>query len=202
MYYSLQNYDHVMSINNDRNSFTQNNYIQEYNVNEYSIQSDAGDVNLLYTMEVFVNAIIPRTPKLAVEFGRIQYYGALDLQTDVYIVWILQYYYSPFMTELAPIWESAANQFLFYPLSQQHYDNTNHTALSDSLTNDTGSFNSIIFKLIRYTMMGYYSEWYGYGKTRLLSPNQRTLQFYPLSWKQIGYPGPSLGYRALRESFL
>ena len=56
--------------------------------------------------------------------------------------------------------------------------------------------------LNRFTMMGYYSEWSGYGSTRLESPNQRKLEYHPLSWKQIGYPGPSLGYRALRKGDL
>lgn len=57
---------------------------------------------------------------------------------------------------------------------------------------------SITSSLNRTTMMGYYSEWYGYGGTRLNNPNQRELEFYPLSWEQVGYPGPSLGYPALR----
>lgn len=49
------------------------------------------------------------------------------------------------------------------------------------------------------TMMGYYSEWSGYGSTRLAEPDQRKLEFVPISWVQVGYPGPSLGYRVLRE---
>jgi hypothetical protein len=57
---------------------------------------------------------------------------------------------------------------------------------------------SIITVLIRFAMMGYYSEWAGYGSTRLYSPNERELENHPISWKQTGYPGPSLGYRALR----
>ncbi|HEX3075393.1 MAG TPA: hypothetical protein VHQ24_00840, partial [Lachnospiraceae bacterium] len=49
---------------------------------------------------------------------------------------------------------------------------------------------SIIDTLIRYTMMGYYSEWYGYGTTRLEEPNRRVFEFMPLSWQQVGYSGP------------
>jgi hypothetical protein len=52
--------------------------------------------------------------------------------------------------------------------------------------------------LVSFTMMGYYSEWSGYGNTRLADPSQRKLEYYPLSWQQIDYPGPSLGYRAAR----
>lgn len=53
--------------------------------------------------------------------------------------------------------------------------------------------------LIGFIMMGYYSEWWGYGSTRLAEPNQRKLEYYPFSWKQVGYPGPSLGYRAQKN---
>lgn len=48
--------------------------------------------------------------------------------------------------------------------------------------------------LSKLTMRGYYSEWYGYGSTRLNNLNQRILESYPLSWEQAGYPGPSLSY--------
>lgn len=49
-----------------------------------------------------------------------------------------------------------------------------------------------------FTTLGYYSEWSGYGSTRTKMPVERKLQYYPKSWKKIGYPGPSKGYRALR----
>lgn len=58
---------------------------------------------------------------------------------------------------------------------------------------------SVANSLLSYTMMGYYSEWSGYGSTRLANPNERILECYPISWRQVGYPGPSLGYRGLRE---
>ena len=107
------------------------------------------------TFKAFVDAIIPRSPGLAQEYGKIQYFGALDFQTDEYLILSLNSYDIPF--------------------------------------NITGSLN-------RFTMMGYYSEWYGYGSTRLEVPDQRRLEYFPLSWQQVGYPGPSLGYRALRKS--
>ncbi|MEL7655898.1 MAG: hypothetical protein AAGU75_08320 [Bacillota bacterium] len=105
------------------------------------------------TMKAFVDAIIPRSPRLAEEYGKIQYFGALDFHTDEYITFLLNHYNMPFSI--------------------------------------MGSFN-------RFTMMGYYSEWYGYGSTRLETPDQRRLEFFPLSWEQVEYPGPSLGYRVLR----
>jgi hypothetical protein len=48
--------------------------------------------------------------------------------------------------------------------------------------------------LARFTMFGYYSEWYGYGTTRFLNPDQRILEAAPMSWQQTNYPGPSLSY--------
>lgn len=54
--------------------------------------------------------------------------------------------------------------------------------------------------LVPLTMLGYYSEWYGYGNTRLLNPNQRVFEFAPISWQQVSYPGPSLSYiQQIRE---
>lgn len=119
------------------------------------------------TFKAFVDAIIPRTPELAEEYGRIQYFGALDLHTDEYLALSLNYYY-----------------FSYLPIA---FKNNPELVLFS-----TGELNSL-------TMMGYYSEWSGYGSTRLNSPNHRKLEYFPLSWKQIGYPGPSSGYRALRK---
>jgi hypothetical protein len=67
---------------------------------------------------------------------------------------------------------------------------------------DPGLWRSAISMLDTYTLMGYYSEWSGYGTTKLNPPELRVLEFKPLSWLQIGYPGPSLGYRALRNTTL
>lgn len=108
------------------------------------------------TFMVLVDSIIPRTPRLAKEYGGIQFFGALDFHTYEFLMVMF-------------------NNYLV------GHSSTNH--------------------LSRYTMMGYYSEWYGYGYgyTRLETPNNRILKFHPLSWKQVGYPGPSLGYRALRS---
>ncbi|RDU21956.1 hypothetical protein [Anaerosacchariphilus polymeriproducens] len=55
--------------------------------------------------------------------------------------------------------------------------------------------------LIRFTMLGYYSEWFGYGTTRLNNPNQRILEFYPLSWEQVDYPGPAFSYISYEKEY-
>lgn len=48
------------------------------------------------------------------------------------------------------------------------------------------------------TLFGYYSEWFGYGTTRLLPSNLKRIECCPPSWKLVGYPGPSFGYRDFR----
>jgi hypothetical protein len=64
--------------------------------------------------------------------------------------------------------------------------------------NDGGLVIYIVDFLNRATMFGFYSEWSAYGATRLKTPTQRRLEYFPISWQQVGYPGVSKGYRALR----
>jgi hypothetical protein len=45
------------------------------------------------------------------------------------------------------------------------------------------------------TMFGNYSEWNAYGSTRLMTPTERRLQYFPVSWQQVRYPGVLPGYR-------
>ncbi|WP_160725179.1 hypothetical protein [Bacillus sp. USDA818B3_A] len=56
----------------------------------------------------------------------------------------------------------------------------------------------VIDLLNRLVMFGFYSEWSGYGRTRLYPPNYRELEGFPISWIQVKYPGPSKGYHAFR----
>ncbi|WP_338554951.1 hypothetical protein [Paenibacillus sp. KS-LC4] len=60
-----------------------------------------------------------------------------------------------------------------------------------------GNVRFIVDFLTRQTMFGNYSEWSAYGKTRLVTPTERRLEYFPISWKQVGYPGVVPGYRAL-----
>lgn len=64
--------------------------------------------------------------------------------------------------------------------------------------NNAGLIKYVTDALNRFAMFGYYSEWPAYGSTRLYPPDQRRLEFFPLNWQQIGYPGVSLGYRDFR----
>jgi hypothetical protein len=54
---------------------------------------------------------------------------------------------------------------------------------------------SIVSFLNRHTMFGMYSEWSAYGSTRLMTPVDRRLHYFPVSWSQVGYPGVQPGYR-------
>ncbi len=181
-----------------------------------------------FTDEIFkayVDAVVPRTPFLADEYGRIQYYGALDLYTDEYLIYMLNYSGLPMAEAIAEMLEVAAE----YVLSANQQDGVNrmqHRELSvfgslspedrlrlvsfleqagaelpglpQPFAENQDNILSAAYVLNRLTLLGYYSEWSAYGSTRLLSPNQWVMEGFPLSWEQVGYPGPSLGYRALR----
>jgi len=179
------------------------------------------------TFRAFVDAVVPRTPRLAVEYGKIQFFGALDQGTDEYMVLSLNHYYIPLAEPTADMLDIAAEQIMLYEgdyrapasflrwgkfASLSPIDRFRVLLLLDEFAiylvdlptpfkDNPGLIVSITSDLMRLAMMGYYSEWSGYGSTRLEEPNQRKLEFFPLSWKQVGYPGPSLGYRALRELF-
>lgn len=176
------------------------------------------------TFQAFVDAVVPRSPELAEEYGKIQYFGALDLHTDEYMVLSLNSYYIPLAEAMAEALDIASEQLTvldgdnqlfrmspegvmfasldpidrFRALTLLEQNQLYFAELMAPLLNDPGLILSAMGMLNRFTMMGYYSEWSGYGSTRLDAPDRRRLEFYPLSWKQVGYPGPSLGYRALR----
>ena len=178
------------------------------------------------TFQAFVDAVIPRTPGLAEEFGRIQFFGALDLHTEEYLIYSLNYYYIPLAEPMADLLDISAEQLVirdgnnslmnfskfmggsafaaldpsdrFRALTLLEKLNIYLADLPIPFQDNPELILYITSALNRFTMMGYYSEWSGYGSTRLETPEQRKLEYHPLSWKQIGYPGPSLGYRALR----
>ena len=171
------------------------------------------------TYMALVDAVVPRTPLLAANYGDIFLYGALDYFTDEYMVMMLNYYRAPLAFPIAQLLNIASMQYL---ISQggavvdanESQRNTAFSMLEPSnrflvisqleaydtyypdilIIQENPELISAIGSLNCYTMLGYYSEWFGYGDTRLESPNQRVLQFYPPSWEQVGYPGPSLSY--------
>lgn len=64
--------------------------------------------------------------------------------------------------------------------------------------NNPGLIKQVVAALPGMTMFGFYSEWPGYGSTRLFEPEYRTLENFPHAWIQVGYPGPAYGYRDFR----
>lgn len=186
---------------------------------------------LIHTQETFralVDAIVPRTPELAEEYGKIQFFGALDLHIDAYMILSLNhYYYTPLAKSTAEMLDTASDRLVllngnsgmlnysrfpgggtfavlspsdrFRALTLLKQSKIYPPDVTIPFQDDPGLVLSVAGAFNRFTMMGYYSEWPGYGSTRLEAPNQRKLEYFPLSWKQVGYPGPSLGYRALRK---
>lgn len=170
------------------------------------------------TYQALVDALIPRTPGLAQEYGRIQYYGALDQQVDQFLIYELEHYPESLTTLIARILDAAAiqwrrNQGYFGPISflmlppmerlgvlTMLRQEAQSPGYLDRISQDDSLLAiAVILLLDTLTFMGYYSEWYGYGSTRLKSPEERVLEFKPNSWLQVGYPGPSLGYWVLRQ---
>lgn len=64
--------------------------------------------------------------------------------------------------------------------------------------NNIGLVKFIISNLHQMVMMGYYSEWFSFGSTRLAPPEDRFPKNQCLTWHLVDYPGPSMGYRAHR----
>lgn len=64
--------------------------------------------------------------------------------------------------------------------------------------NNQGMVLSAIGTAMMLSTIGYYSGWSGYGSTSLKTPEERTIEHFPMSWNEIGYPGPSKGYHKFR----
>lgn len=194
-----------------------------------NLMNNQNSNSLLHTQDTFrafVDAIVPRTPGLAEEYGRIQYFGALDSGIEEYLIMSLNNYYIPLAAPTAEMLDIAAEQLVMMQGNESELDfslfpgggtfaalspndrfraltlleqlQVNLSTLPIPFQENPGFVLYILLELNRSTMMGYYSEWSGYGSTRLDEPNQRILEYFPLDWEQVGYPGPSLGYRALR----
>ncbi len=191
---------------------------------EYSNETMDNEIRYRYdTMMALVDAIIPRTPELAAIYGAYMYYGAVDYLTYEFLVMMLDYYYEPLSGPIADLLNYVALVLVrsdsINGMNDQNYSeeeiifarliprdrfrtlmlldwiNLDYPELLAPFRNFPGIIN-ISSSLNRYVMLGYYSEWYGYGSSRRNTPDQRTLEFYPPSWEQCGYPGPSQGYTA------
>lgn len=175
------------------------------------------------TFKALVELIIPRTPRLAELYGDIQFFGALDFETYDFIILSLNSYCVPLAEPMAELLDMVAKRLVvtqgkenvlnfsrypqggifaalpssirLYVLAILRESRVYFTDLPVVFQNYPELILFNIRSLNRLTMMGYYSEWFGYGTTRLNPPDQRVLEFTPLSWEQIEYPGPSFSYR-------
>lgn len=162
--------------------------------------------HIIETFKAFVEVIIPWSPRLAAEYGEIQYYGAIDLLTYEYLIQTLyQYGGSLLVVNTAKDLDAAAKELV---LSQNNTSKVTSPEgvtfaqltpedrllairnISENEATNSENQNATINPLMRATLMGYYSEWYGYGVTRMDPPNQRVFEFKPISWEQVGYTGP------------
>lgn len=181
----------------------------EERINDYSMP------HILNTFMAFVEAIIPWTPRLAAEYGEVQYPGAIDSLTYEYLILSLHELGDvALLKAAAQALDMAARELVFrggneFSIEITGAGNVTFAALvpSDRLSalnilkqQEAASYNNPMFAdnyivdlLVRLTMMGYYSEWFGYGSTRLDEPNQRVFEFEPISWRQVSYPGPNRG---------
>ncbi|WP_099468043.1 hypothetical protein [Konateibacter massiliensis] len=164
------------------------------------------------TLRAFVDAVIPRSPGLVPKYGAVQYYGAVDFLVEEYLIVTLNEYVPNLAEAVAEMLNIAAQKLISRRENKENLILSESGIFASLAPNDrllaiallkkhqyTSSqllspFEAIYFNvtdnLVRMTIMGYYSEWFGYGTTRLLLPNDRELEFYPLSWEQVGYPGP------------
>lgn len=185
--------------------FHTSNSFNDRKTNTYSM------LYILNTYMAFVEAIIPWSPKLAAEYGEIQYYGAIDSLTYEYLILSLYELGGvSLLKSTAEILDMAARELVIRGGNEFSFNLTNGVSFSvltptDRLSalnilkqQEISSYDDpmsadkyVVDELIRLTMMGYYSEWFGYGLTRLDEPSKRVMEFKPVSWEQVGYPGPT-----------
>lgn len=193
--------------------------------NSDGLKNGLWDENSVYdyvvnTMKAYADAMVPHSPDLAELYGRIQFYGAVESYTAEYLIMSLDSYPTPFAVAVAEILNMAAKQYLmekgedpdvpkdsgglyFSKLSQEDrlkiVDRISSPGgiiyVPAGLTMKQEDIVPVMSALNRLTLMGYYSEWSGYGSTRFMSPDKRMLEYKPIGWEQVGYPGPSKGYR-------
>ena len=167
--------------------------------NTDTVQDNPIRENERVPFQYLINDIIPRSPELAYLYGIVQYYGALDSHIDEYLIINME------SQDVSFAEATVAMLDLVYK-GEGIFGGTeflNSLATMDSMPvpykDNPAMIISSINSLVSSTMMGYYSEWSGYGATRLATPNERIFEYAPISWGQIDYPGPSLGHRALRQ---
>ncbi len=74
----------------------------------------------------------------------------------------------------------------------------NLTNLPIPFYQNKGNVLAVTRLLTSLTSFGYYSDWSAFDSTRLETPEKRIIEEFPAGWKEVGYPGISKGYHALR----
>jgi hypothetical protein len=76
----------------------------------------------------------------------------------------------------------------------------NEDGILDKVTNYPGFIKFQIFGVNSFSQFGYYTEWSGYGDTKIACPSNRVFGGAEAvqSYDQTRYPGPARGYAAFR----
>lgn len=74
--------------------------------------------------------------------------------------------------------------------------------LPEPYKNNPGLIQSIKNTLYQLAVLGFYSEWTGYGTSSFYHPDDRRLEYFPPGWIQSNYPGVAFGYRDFRGFLL
>jgi hypothetical protein len=192
------------------------------------------------TFQALVDAMIPKTPMLAVKKGSEQLEGASDLHIHLYVILQLDHFIAVQMGlsllriqlsyVTAKMLDSAADQLITKGIVKElpsvtgfqgggtfttllPEDRIRVLASLGKLELDLGALQppyqnnpEFVIQMVRnlfgMVMFGYYSEWTGYGNTRLFTPDARRMDYFPPDWRQVGYPGPAFGYRDFRGFLL
>lgn len=197
-------------------------------MNSWVPEPGPGHPDFRITYAALVDALIPRSPELSREAGIIYLAGAAEWHVGQFLAMTLDRSAAvrglPLATAL--LLDAAADQLvasggITAPLnpyappgggrfaSLSRGDRIRTLALLEQMALDPSALPPpyrenpwlvavTVDILNRSTTMGFYSEWPGYGLTRLLPPDQMKLQCFPPGWLQARFPGPSLGYRGLR----
>lgn len=197
-------------------------------MNSWTSEAGPGQPDIRGTYAALADAIIPRTPGLSWEAGAAYLAGGAQWAVGQYLAMTLDRSPAVRGLPLATAWllDAAAGHLIATgrvttPLNPYAFpgggrfaslsrgDRIRVLALLEQMELDPNALPPpyrespwlvavTIDVLNRSTAMGFYSEWPGYGTTRLLPPDQMELECFPPGWLQARFPGPSLGYRALR----
>ena len=197
-------------------------------MNSWASDASPSNPDIRVTYAALADAIIPLSPELSREAGIAYLAGGAEWDVGLFLVMTLERSSAvkglPVGTAL--LLDAAANQLVATGRITDHLnphafpgagpfaslsrgDRLRVLALLEQMSLDPAALPPpyqdspwlvavTVDVLNRSTAMGLYSEWPGYGTTRLLPPGRMKLQFFPPGWLQARFPGPSLGYRALR----